>query len=143
MSRADRLTLALVGLIAAGTLLRVLLPTSGGTAAVPVPETAIETPPSSLPPLDQLAIVTERDLFSPARAASSSTQNALGGAVLVGIVFSGGRQAALLRLADGTPKIIAPGTAFGGWTLVSLDKTNATLRRDGATTTLSLNRTKP
>lgn len=142
MSRADRLALILASLIAAGTALRAV-PFGGAGAAMPVPPTAAEAPPPPLPPLDQLSVVTEHDLFAPSRAATISSQNALGGATLVGIVFSGGRQAALLRLADGTPKTLLPGTAFAGWTLVSLDKNNATLRRDGATTTLSLNRIHP
>ena len=142
MSRADRLAVILAGLIAVATALRFLIP-GGGSVAIPVPDIEAEAPPPALPPLDQLSVVTDHDLFSPARAASASAQNQLGGATLVGIVFSGGRQAALLRLADGTSKIIAPGTAFAGWTLVSLDKNHATLRRDGASTTLSLNRTRP
>ena len=142
MSRADRLILIFAGLLVAGTVLR-MVPFGSDSAAAPVPETAAEAPPAALPPFEQLSVVTDHDLFSPSRAASVSTQNQLGGATLVGIVFSGGRQAALLRLADGTPKIVLPGAAFGGWTLVSLDKTHATLRRDGALTTLSLNRTNP
>lgn len=142
MSRADRFALMLAGLIAVGTALRAM-PFGGAGAALPVPDIAAESPPAPLPPLDQLSVVTEHDLFAPSRAAAASTQNQLGGATLVGIVFSGGRQAALLRLADGAPKTLLPGTAFAGWTLVSLDKNDATLRRDGATTTLSLNRTHP
>ncbi|GEM_PF-4517265 len=142
MSRADRIALAFAALIAAGTAVRFLVP-GGSSVAAPVPDIEAEAPPPALPPLDQLGVVTEHDLFSPARAAGSSSQSQLGGATLVGIVFSGGRQAALLRLADGTPKTLSPGAAFAGWTLVSLDKNRATLRRDGATTTLSLNRTHP
>jgi hypothetical protein len=142
MSRADRLALIVAGLIVAATALRAL-PWNSASSATPVPETAAEAPPAPLPPLDQLSVVTEHDLFAPSRAAAVSMQNQLGGAALVGIVFSGGRQAALLRLADGTSKIIVPGAAFSGWTLVSLDKNHASLRRDGATTTLSLNRTNP
>ncbi len=139
MSRADRFALALAAVIALATALRAV-PFGTSGAAVPLPEIAAETPPPALPALAALSIVTEHDLFSPSRAGATSSQNQLGGATLVGIVTSGGRQAALLRLADGTPKTILPGTAFAGWTLVALDKSQATLRRDGATTTLSLNR---
>jgi len=142
MSRADRVALIFAGLIVAGTLLRAL-PLSRANSAIPVPETAAEAPPAPLPPLDRLSVVTEHDLFAPSRAAAVSTQNQLGGAVLTGIVLSGGRQAIVLRLADGTSKTLGPGAAFSGWTLVSLDDTHATLRRDGATTTLSLNRIHP
>ena len=142
MSRADRFALIFAGLIAAGTVLRAL-PLSSASSAALVPETTAEAPPAPLPPLDQLAVVTAHDLFAPSRAAAISAQNQLGGATLTGIVYSGGRQAALLRLADGTSKTILPGAAFSGWTLVSLDKAHATLRRDGATTTLSLNRIHP
>ena len=141
MSRADRFALILAGFVAVATAARFLIP-GGGSIAAPVPDIEAEAPPPALPALDQLGVVTEHDLFSPSRAAGASSQNQLGGATLVGIVFSGGRQAALLRLADGTSKIIAPGTAFAGWTLISLDTHQAILRRDGATTTLSLNRTQ-
>ena len=139
MTRADRFALALAGLVAVATALRAV-PLGSPSAAAPLPEIAAETPPPALPALAELSVVTEHDLFSPSRAAAVSSQNQLGGATLVGIVTSGGRQAALLRLADGTAKTIAPGAAFAGWTLVTLDKSHATLRRDGATTTLSLNR---
>jgi len=141
MSRTDRLVLALAAVIALCTALRFLLP-AADSAAAPMPDIEADAAPQALPPLGQLGVVTERDLFSPGRAAAFG-QSQLGGATLVGIVFSGGRQAALLRLADGTAKTIVPGTAFAGWTLVSLDKKGATLRRDGAVTTLSLNRTHP
>lgn len=143
MSRADRIALLCAALLAVGTLLRAALPALAGEAAAPLPDPAPVAAPQTLPPLDAFADVLQHNPFSPSRTAGAGAANQLGGAQLVGIVLSGSKRAALVRLADGTTKSIPPGGAVAGWTLVSLDKDHATLRRDAASTTLTLTRTTP
>lgn len=143
MSRADRIALLCAALLAVGTALRVALPAFGGEAAAPLPDPAPVAAPQSLPPLDSFAEVVQRNPFSPSRTAGTGSVNQLGDAQLVGILLSGPSRAALIRLADGTTKTIPPGGAVAGWTLVSLDRNQASFRRDAASTTLTLTRTTP